>query len=68
MTQNTDQETSREDSDTRVIEVDAATYERFEGERQKTKSDHAPAMDEGTFLSALLDTNKAVREGYYDGE
>lgn len=51
-----------------VIEVDAATYDRFEEERKKTKTDHAPAMGQATFLSALLDTEEAVREGHYDDE
>lgn len=49
-----------------VVELSAAVYERFEEEREKTKTDHAPAMDQATFLNALLDTNKAVREGYYE--
>ena len=49
-----------------VVEIDAVTFERFEEERKKTKTAHAPAMCPSTFLSALLDTNKAVREGYYD--
>ena len=51
-----------------TINVDASVYERFEEERKKTKTEHAPAMDESTFLSALLDTNQAVEEGYYDAE
>lgn len=51
-----------------TIEVDATVYERFEEERQKTKTDHAPPMNQATFLSALLDTNQAVKEGYYDDE
>lgn len=54
------------ESDGPKIEVPASVYERFEEERQKTKTVHAPAMDQATFLSALLDTNQAVREGYYD--
>ncbi len=49
-----------------VIELDASLYERFEEERKKTKNEHVPAMDQATFLSALLDTNEAVRRGYYD--
>lgn len=49
-----------------VVEIDAATFERFEEERQKTKTDYAPEMDPSTFLSALLDTQQAVREGYYE--
>lgn len=50
------------------INVSAAVYERFEEEREKTKTVDAPAMDPATFLSALLDTNEAVREGYYDDD
>lgn len=49
-----------------VIEVDKATYERLEEARENTKTRHAPAMNPSTFLSALLDTQKAVREGFYD--
>ena len=51
-----------------VIEVDAATYERFEERREATKTDYAPAMEPSTYLNALLDTEKAVQEGYYDDE
>lgn len=51
-----------------VIEVDRQTYERFEEERQKTANESTPEMDQSTFLDSLLDTQKAAREGYYDGK
>ena len=49
-----------------TIELPASVYERFEEEREKTRTDSVPPMDQATFLSALLDTNQAVRDGYYD--
>lgn len=57
-----------EQVDQPVIEVDRATYERFEQHRQQTATDSVPEMDQSTFLDSLLDTQKAVREGYYDAE
>lgn len=65
---NQDTDTGDAECDGRVIEIDAATYERFEERRKRTKTDHVPAMDQATFLNSLLDTEKAVREGYYDDE
>jgi len=58
-------ETTMSDSDTVTIEVDRLTYERFEQQRQSTKNEHVPAMDPSVFLDALLDTDEAIRNGYY---
>lgn len=51
-----------------TIEVSAIVYERFEQRRQETETPGAPAMSPETYLSALLDTEKAVEEGFYDAE
>ena len=45
-----------------VIEIDAATRARFEEERKKTETEHAPAMGPCMFLNALLDKHDMVRE------
>ena len=53
-------------SDTNQIEVDTSTFERFEEARMDTKNAHVPEMEPSIFLDALLDTQEAVQEGYYD--
>lgn len=53
---------------TAEIEVDPAVYQRFEAAREQTEQHDVPKMDQSTFLSHLLDTRKAVRQGYYDDE
>lgn len=59
---------SETESQQKTITVDPSVYERFEEERKGTKTDHSPAMDQTVFLCSLLDTQEAVREGYYDDE
>ena len=54
------------DNATRSIEVSPETYRRFEKRRKETKNAHVPEMDQSTFLASLLDTQQAVKEGYYD--
>jgi len=54
--------------DTKTLDVDASTIERFHEKRKETKTQHVPAMDASTFLSSLLDTLEAVEEGYYNDE
>ena len=51
-----------------TITVEQQVYERFEERRKETKTDSVPELDQSTFLSSLLDTEKAAREGYYDDE
>lgn len=53
---------------TETIEVDADVYQRFEEAREQTKNEYLPEMKPTTFLSSLLDTQEAVREGYYDDD
>ena len=55
-------------NDSKTIKLDAAVYERFERERANTKTDHEPEMTPSVFLSVLLDTETAAREGYYNNE
>jgi len=57
------------DNATRSIEVSPETYQRFEEYRSETETwGHTPRMGKSAYLEALLDTEQAVREGYYDGE
>jgi hypothetical protein len=56
------------EEDQRTIEVDDRVYRRFEQRRKATKNEHVPAMEESLFLSSLLDTEEAVRRGYYGDE
>ena len=56
------------DAGTYQIEVSERVYQRFEEEREKTKTQHVPEMGEELFLSALLDTHEAVGRGYYSDD
>lgn len=51
-----------------TIEVSEQTYERFHDRRVETAERDVPPMDADTFLSSLLDTQQAAREGYYSRE
>lgn len=53
---------------TASIEVDASTMERFDEQRENTKTVHLPEMTPAVFLDALLDTHEAARAGYYDDD
>lgn len=50
------------------LELTGHLRERFEEERATTKTRDIPMMDPETFMKSLLDTHKAVREGYYNDE
>jgi chorismate mutase len=51
-----------------TIEVSARVFERFEELRKQTENEHVPAMSQESYLDALMDTQIAVEEGYYDAE
>jgi hypothetical protein len=53
------------DDDTKTITVSEQTYQRFQEARKETKTQHVPAMNEDDYLASLLDTQSAVRDGYY---
>jgi hypothetical protein len=48
------------------FDVDEDVLQRFEEARKDTKNDHTPPMEPSLFLSALLDTREAVRNGHYE--
>mgnify|MGYP000541810206 CR=1 FL=1 len=50
------------------LDVDEDVLQRFEEARQDTKNDYTPPMEPFLFLSALLDTQEAVRNGYYHND
>ncbi len=55
--------------DQRTIEVSERVYQRFEHRREESGDEHLPPMDQGSYLSSLLDTAEAVENGLYtDGE
>lgn len=58
--------TESQNRETVTIEVSKRVYERFEEMRKQTENVHVPPVDQETYLSSLLDTVDAFKEGHYD--